>query len=396
MAKSLAAGRGRQSEMGRKRRTEISVTVVDFGREHLMLRVVDPLTGKQHHKTAGTANPKEAERRAGEWEKELKERKFAPIDAISWEFFWQRYEDEHLRSLAVGTLNRATVTFNRVREHLGPVYLVDIQTPQILALYAKLRKAGLSPASIASDAKILGGALRWAKSMKLISEVPDIPRPARSKEQKVMKGRAITAAEFETMLDATERVVSVDDAPYWRFYLRGLWTGGLRLDESLELWWDDRSRLSIDFDHPRPMLRIPAELEKGHTDRILPMAPEFADLLATVPSERRKGPVFYLPRHRRQDRDRPSHWWVSRVVSDIGEKAEIVVDTKGRTKYASAHDLRRSFGDRWSQLVMPAVLMELMRHESIETTMRFYVGRSAQETTEILYTAIKGNISGNR
>lgn len=384
--------------MGRKRRTEIKVTVVDFGREHLMLRAVDPLTGKQHHKTAGTANEREAERRAGEWEKELKERKFAPVDTISWEFFWERYEDEHLRALAAGTLDRATVTYNRVRDHLGPVYLVDIQTPQILALYTKLRKAGLSPASIASDAKILGGALRWAKSMKLLSEVPDIPKPPRSKEQKVMKGRGLTDAEFQTMVSATNvgEIVPADDVPHWQFYLRGLWWGGLRLEESLELWWDDHSRLSIDFSHPRPMFRIPGDKEKGATDRILPMAPEFAEHISTVPKANRTGPVFYLPRHRRQDRDRPSHWWVSRVVSDIGEKAGIVVDTKKKTKYASAHDLRRSFGDRWSLLVMPPVLMELMRHESIETTMRFYVGRSAQETTEILYKAINGNISGNK
>ena len=37
---------------------------------------------------------------------------------------------------------------------------------------------------------------------------------------------------------------------------------------------------------------------------------------------------------------------------------------------ASAHDLRRSFGFRWSCRVMPTVLGKLMRHESIETTMR--------------------------
>jgi integrase len=45
-------------------------------------------------------------------------------------------------------------------------------------------------------------------------------------------------------------------------------------------------------------------------------------------------------------------------------------------KFASTHDLRRSFGTRWSSKVMPAVLMQLMRHDSIETTMKFMWGRT--------------------
>ena len=59
----------------------------------------------------------------------------------------------------------------------------------------------------------------------------------------------------------------------------------------------------------------------------------------------------------------------------------------GKIKFASAHDLRRSFGERWSRKVMPQVLKELMRHESIETTMKFYVGHNADLTSERLWAA---------
>jgi hypothetical protein len=38
---------------------------------------------------------------------------------------------------------------------------------------------------------------------------------------------------------------------------------------------------------------------------------------------------------------------------------------------------------------MPAQLMELMRHESIETTLRFYVGTDAQRTAEAAWTAFE-------
>ncbi len=42
--------------------------------------------------------------------------------------------------------------------------------------------------------------------------------------------------------------------------------------------------------------------------------------------------------------------------------------------------------------------MELMRHESIETTLKFYVGRNAQATADVLWNAhqaANGNTFGN-
>ena len=54
-------------------------------------------------------------------------------------------------------------------------------------------------------------------------------------------------------------------------------------------------------------------------------------------------------------------------------------------KTASAHDLRRAFGERWAARLMPAQLMELMRHETIETTLSYYVGRNAERTAAILW-----------
>ncbi len=68
-----------------------------------------------------------------------------------------------------------------------------------------------------------------------------------------------------------------------------------------------------------------------------------------------------------------------------------------KVKYASAQDFRRSFGERWASRVMPQVLKELMRHESIETTLKYYVGRNAQATAAVLWEAhaAAGNTFGN-
>jgi hypothetical protein len=43
--------------------------------------------------------------------------------------------------------------------------------------------------------------------------------------------------------------------------------------------------------------------------------------------------------------------------------------------------------ERWAERVLPNVMMELMRHESIGTTMRFYDGQNAQRTADAAWAA---------
>jgi integrase len=238
----------------------------------------------------------------------------------------------------------------------------------------------------------------------MLPTLPKIDRPKRVKGSKMMKGRPITREEFERMLAKVESVVGMGSAPAWSHYLEGLWLSGLRLAESLELYWDRDDKICVDLERRRPMLRVRAELEKGNQDRLLPITPDFAAFLESTPKELRTGPVFN-PTTR--DGKRPTEWWVSRTVSKIGEAATVKVDTKPvkgdnapTVKYASAHDLRRSFGERWSTKVMPQVLMQLMRHESMETTNKFYVGRNADAVADAVWATVSktppvGNIRGN-
>ena len=132
------------------------------------------------------------------------------------------------------------------------------------------------------------------------------------------------------------------------------------------------------------MFRILAEFEKGKRDRILPMAPEFARFLEKTPHEKRTGKIFEpagVGVERRQ-----THY--SKRGTEIGKAANIVVDVDGRSapRHAGLHDLRRSFGERWAQRILPQQLMELMRHEAIETTLKFYVGADATRTARALWT----------
>src|SRR4029078_12828965 len=71
-----------------------------------------------------------------------------------------------------------------------------------------------------------------------------------------------------------------------------------------------------------------------------------------------------------------------------GVKFEVVTN-KAEGKYASAHDLRRSFCPRWAKRIMPADLKVLARHSSINTTMRFYVTQNADDAGSRLRMATR-------
>ena len=263
----------------------------------------------------------------------------------------------------------------------------------------------MAETTIAAYLAHLKAALNWAVGQKLLNARPVFPKIHRSKKSKgrPMKGRPITAEEFERMLAVVPSVVGAEASSNWRHYLRGLWASGLRLGESLDVWWDHLEKILPVFPkNGRAMLQVPGELEKGNTDRLLPIAPEFSLFLTETPDVARTGPVFRLDGRRGRYRD----WQVSKIVSKIGKAAgvKVYVDPRDpqKVKYASAHDFRRAFGVRWAARLMPAQLMELMRHESIETTLRFYVGTDAQRTAEAAWVAFEAmqrvfsGSSGNR
>ncbi|HEY3395397.1 MAG TPA: site-specific integrase, partial [Lacipirellulaceae bacterium] len=383
---------------------------------------------------------------------EILEGQHGPAARMSWSDFRDYHERHCLSAMKPKSVDAYVCSLNVYERFHKPERLSDVTTARVTAWQTHLRTEGKSDATIANYTRHLKAVLRWAHAQGLLAVVPKLAMPKRAKAAKVMKGRPITAEEFERMLAAVPNVVvqksasktgggakaATDSAAVrekaryakaviesWNFYLHGLWWSGLRLRESLALEWTSSTpgALVVDFTGRRPMLRIPGESEKGGMDRLLPIAPEFAELLLQIPGAERHGRVFKLLGKRYADA-RMEGDWVSRVVCQIGRKARVVVDQRERRlvvdsraakrkpkpgkakgdeakgnvecddpiklKYASAHDLRRAFGLRWSARVMPAVLQQLMRHESIETTMRYYVGRDADAMADALWEAVNG------
>lgn len=375
------------------------VYVVTFnGKRNLMLRYKHPLTGKWKHKSSGTTNRRQAERAAGLLELEL--RKGIPDDEdIGWLAFRERYETEHVSGLADRTAGKVSTTLDAVERILSPERLSGVTAGRLSYFVSELRDGTRTESTIKCYIAHLRAAMGWAHEVGLLAAVPRFPKLKRAKSQKKMKGRALTTEEFERMLDKTASVVSARQSPSWQHMLEGYWLSGLRLEEGMALRWDFQDDwLCVDFSGNYPMFHIPADEEKGHKDRTLPMAPEFAMFLNETPEHERSGFVFNpgLRRPGKTEQGRCRAAYVGQTISKIGKAANIKVSHRGRTKYASVHDLRRSFGTRWAAKVTPTVLMELMRHDNIETTLRFYVGDNAQTTAEQVWKASGfGNLFGN-
>lgn len=356
------------------------------------VRFRDPRTGEVRQKSTRTANKRDAQRFEDDLRRQLERNELDLRAPISWDEARERYEDEVLAHLAKATEQKSVTALNSVGKIIAPRLLKDLDASSLSRWVAELAKKKRSADTIAGYVAHVRAFLNWHVEMENLQRCPKLRKPRRTKSggaKSPMKGRPLTPGEIDRMLAAVPKVVAAPAVDSYCHLIRGLESSGLRLQEAMNLSWSEGAGLSVDLSTERPTFRINADFEKGHQDRILPLAPEFAELLMETPEDRRSGFVF-SPLDRR-GRNRVTFNCVSHVISRIGKKAGIVVQRNaqtGKTKFASAHDLRRTFGERWAKRVMPSVLQTLMRHQSISTTMRFYVQHEALSVNEILYQSV--------
>ena len=410
------------------KKSRVSV-IKKTGRANLYLLARNGETGERFERSAGTTNRKEAEKLAVEWRIEL-EQGYRP-ELITWTKFIERFDSEHLSEIRGSSREDALRSLRMFQEVTNPARLRDINETRVAAFRKRLQERQLALTTVAKHLRNIRTAVNWATDQKLLPHPPKIRMPKVPKGSSEAKGRPATREEFERLLAIVPRVVAArriqkrerlarecariqditlrgealatlrnldceiaDIVKSWTDLLHGLWWSGLRLGEALSLSWDEwHDGLTVDTSGEFVLLRVPAEHEKGGRNRLLPIAPEFAEMLRAVPEDQRTGFVFnprptVIRKHARATLDVAKH-----MVSRIGKRATVVVTQVPKIGFASAHDLRRSFGHRWSRLVTPAVLKELMRHSNINTTMKYYVGSDADETARLLQKAMPDNHS---
>lgn len=386
--------------------SEIKVHVVKYpDRTNLVMRYKCPLTGKQVQRSTGTTKQKAAENKAAKWEAELQEGRYQQSSRMSWDKFRLHWEQSKLGTQRGSTATNYAATFNAFENHCHPERLTDLTTAKVAMFAAELRKPKvrkakkegeedtvykLSEASIARHLRHLKAIARWAHNQELLTKLPKFDMPRKASGAQRMKGRPITLEEFERMLAATEGIVGNGAAESWKLLLRGLWATGLRLSEAMALRWDHQpGGVSVALDGKQSVLAFDAESQKSGKVQHVPLAPEAVELLE---QHERAGGYVFNPQRKNGEPMARHVLKIGKTISRIGKAAGVVTDpATGKT--ATAHDLRRAFGSRWSKLVMPATLKEIMRHEAIETTMTYYVQQNAKLTASELWAA-RGTISG--
>jgi len=264
-------------------------------------------------------------------------------------------------------------------------------------------------------------ALNWAHVQGWLPSRPAV-RLVKVAKLKHMRGRPLSLEEFERLLMAVEKALTVrpstpkthkgkptrrrtaakprkpspEVVASWQRLLRGLWESGLRIEELMHLSWDRPGTIRPIWRRGRlPVLEIPATMQKNATEEEIPLLPGFEALLLRTPEAGRTGWIFepasLQGRLGRQPRSgRPNAAWVGKVVSRIGKTAGVVVDqgapqTGRPPKYASAHDLRRSCLDRLKDAgVPPEVIQSVARHADYRTTQRHYTATNVQKAAGVL------------
>lgn len=378
------------------------------------LRYQCPDEGREIRIGTGTHERAEAEQQKKELEAKLllglkvdRRSKSIRGPEMSWEVFREEYRRIQLKSLRPKSLLDAESRLDIAERIVKPRTLGDLARADVLhelqaGLLAGVQSRFDRPRSahtVKSYMKAVIAALNWAKHQEWIESVPFV-KVVKTSKLKAMKGRPITEEEFQRMLDATESVVGEVAAESWRYVLRGLWSSALRIDELMNVSWDDENLIRpIWKEGQLPTLFIPHHLQKNATEEEIPLLPWFEAVLLETPEQQRNGwafnPVSLQTKIGRNVRlKRPDAEWVGKVISRIGVSAGVIVArgklSEGESrKFASAHDLRRSCANRLMSCgVELTVIARILRHSSLETTSKFYLSGCIQNDAKLLRTLL--------
>ena len=382
-----------------------------------------PETNERFRLSTGTRDEAEAEEMRADLEAKVRlgltrfKRSKVPGDHMSWEEFRWEYTNKRLSTLKPGSAAHAENRLDLAERIIKPKRLGDMADSDALErLQNKLlegaeslhHKRPRSAATVFSHMRSVYAALNWAKKKKWLTEVPQIDLV---QVEQTMKGRPLVGEEVDRILAATTDIVGDLAAPSWIYLIRGLVASGLRLSELMNLSWDIPQTIRPDWRRGRlPTLWFPAYRQKRKRTEDIPLVPWFDELLQETPEGNRTGWVFEpvsltVNQKQKTYTERLTTTHVGRVISRVGKAAGVIVDegdprTGRGVKYASAHDLRRTFAVRLKRSGMPPdLIQQLMRHADFRTTEKYYLCDTIQEDAgrirEILSTVTQ-SVTQNR
>lgn len=355
---------------------EIKVRIVRSKRDGVLLKWNDPKEGPRQLRAEGTTQRKWT-KQAQELEDKLNNRQ----KELTWVDFWERFKESHLVHHSHKHRNKCSAMSERMiaeaaKRQLDPFLCRDVKREMITAIENAMRSDGLAEASIASCMATLWGILGWGMDEELL---PIIRRPrkrsgkAAKKAGKKSKGRSLTLEEVERLEMAITKAKK--DFELREPFIRAIkccYLMGFRLDDCWQFRWEPYpgAHYPQNLDGKAPYI-VFSDLQKSGLEQEVPLTPPAIEWLKSIRQD--SGwvcrTVGAKGEHKTPDR-------LCRVISKAGELANIVVKATGgkmgKPKYASAHDLRRTFATNWHQKLTVSELQQLTRHADSQTLLNYY------------------------
>jgi integrase len=318
-------------------------------RPHLLLCWVSPADGRVKSRTSGTPVEAEARKKAAVLEERLNSGgpppargKAGPPAALTWAEARRRYEAEYLPHRARKTREQTRSAFAKVERVLSPAALRSVDEDAVARLRLSMEAAGNGPTTVRCNLALVRAFLRWCVRRKLLPSCPHFEMPPLS--DPIPPERLLSEAGYR---DLRAKLPGP-----WRRFLDVGWFTGMRRGEIQGLRWE-RSAAAPYLDLAQSRVWFPpGHASKSKRSECVPVHPELARLLRPA---REAGVVCAgIPR--------------SANLLTAGFRAAC----RQAGHDLKPHDLRRSFGDRFARVCFPQELMELMRHKSFQTTMRYY------------------------
>jgi integrase len=299
-------------------------------------------------------------------------------DSILWDDFVIRYQDEHLKFTSRANQHKWDAVCKFVDlaaaescDVTGPLQLSDIRTSFLSQVEALLRSE-LAAGSVGSYMGTLRGGLSWAAYMEMMSPLPRKRRPPGRVAEELLAYRLTPISEqsLAKMMDVTPDLVGKQHAESVNRYLQALWLSGCRMREPLSIHSfrkDCHHPVTLEGSKPKMYWTSEQKSKRGGTHRIT------IDFAVHI-KQRLDDSTGFLYRPRCETGEMLDRYSLGRLVADIGAKAEVYAE-EGKT--VTAKHFRTSFVQRWSLRGMPeALIQDICRHRSIETTRKYYVGNA--------------------
>ncbi|MEO1527048.1 MAG: site-specific integrase [Planctomycetota bacterium] len=316
---------------------------------------------------------------------------------MTWEAFWSEVDTHHLQRLSRNHRSTAKTMHQRLsdaakRKRMGTLRCSDLSPALVLEVERAMRETNVEESTIKSKMATLWSIITWGQDYELI---PDFrrPRKRRGKREKQVKnikakGRSLSVEEIERMEAAIRLVVKRDEKPEaFINALHAMRLMGLRLSECYLFSWEPMEGVHYPTRLNRDSAAIQfADVQKSGVESEVPLTNEAVEWLRGLSHEtlwpfRTTGK---RGEHRTPDR-------LGRVLSAAGEKARIVVKRwqkpdGERIKYASAHDLRRTFATNLQRDLTISERQKLTRHANASTLLDHY----SDAPTPVLVAKLRG------